>query len=555
MDFLFRQDDSAHGSFVPFAGSSGWSAEKGAGPQSDPPNIVLIFADEMAPEFIGAYGGEWETPNLDRIAETGMRFTRAYASAPMCTPSRFSVLTGLYPGRCRSGNFLEEYPPDEPYSIGWNTRLLGEQQTIAHWLGSAGYATGMVGKWHVGPVVEPVPFPDDLSLDSEEADGILGQRQAHYTKKIQSSAGFDRAASILWGNFDQPPLPQALQYHNLPWMSYGADRFIREHAGGEKPFFLYVAPTSVHGPPHQDSLSKDPSLTPGGRIPEVAAFADYRADLRDRLEGLPEWERHQRAGVRELDELVGAVLDALEEEGVRENTLVVFMPDHGIEPGKSAIYERGFLVPLMMSWPDRIPANARSESLVQSVDLAATFASVGGVDGIPEMDGVDLSPIWSDDDAKVRDTVYLESGYLRAVTDGYRKLALLRWPTEVEEQIRTGRMEVLTAFGRKQGHALISANSYPAYFAPDQFYDLVKDPFELDNRIDEPQYGAAIHYLRGELVRLLDSFRHPYPVDDTEIFQTKEYRELAERTRAVDLSSIWWIRRDHGSIDWPPAQF
>ncbi len=533
--------------------SSAFGAEVGSA--AERPNIVLIFADEMPPEYIGAYGGEWATPNLDRIAERGMRFTRAYASAPMCTPSRFAVLTGLYPGRCQSENFLKEYPPGEPYSIGWNTRLLGDQSTVADVLGEAGYVTGMVGKWHLGPMIRPEPFPDGISLDSDEADRILETRQAEYAAMIREMGGFDQATSIVWGNFDHAPLPEILQYHNLPWMTHGAVRFIREHANGVAPFFLYVAPTSVHGPPHQDSLSKNPVFTPGGRIDEVRHFADYRAALRNELEGLPVWNQHQRAGVRELDELVGEILDTLEAEDIAENTLVVFMPDHGIEPGKSAIYERGFFVPLMMCCPAHIPPNSLSESLVQSVDLPATFTSLGGVDGTFRTDGVDLTPLWQNEHPEVRQVVYLESGYFRAVSDGYRKLALLRWPMEIEDRIRSGGMEVLTAFGRKQGHGLIAANSYPAYFAPDQFYDLVEDPFELDNRIDDPRYGAALGFLRGELEARLQSFDHPYPIDRTGIFHTEEYSELAQRTRAVDLSSIWWIRRDHGSIDWPPAQF
>lgn len=519
-----------------------------------PPNIVLIFADEMAPEHIGAYGGRWPTPNLDRLAAEGMQFTRAYAAAPMCTPSRFSVLTGLYPGRCASDSFLEEYPVEAPYSIGWNTRLLGEQETIADRLRSAGYSTGMAGKWHLGSTAGVEPFPEELSLLSDEADRILSDRQAHYAERIRETAGFDQANSVVWGNFDHAPLPEILQYHNIPWITYGATQFIRERSGEEKPFFLYVAPTAVHGPPHQDSLAKDPAVTPGGRIPEVAAFAGYRDELWASIAERPVWEQHQRAGVRQVDELVGHVLDTLEAEGLREKTLIVFMPDHGIEPGKSTVYERGFHVPLLMSWPGRIPAGSRFDGLVQSVDLATTFASVAGAGERASADGVDLSPIWRQGKRRVRDFVYLESGYFRAVSDGYRKLVKLRWPEDVEAKIASGRMEVLTAFGRKQGHALIAANSYPAYFAPDQFYDLVEDPFELDNRIDEARYGAALRWMESELKNMLRSFDHAYPLERTKIFNTKAYRDVAERTRAVDLSSIWWIRRDHGSIDWPPAQ-
>ncbi|MGD9328083.1 MAG: sulfatase-like hydrolase/transferase [Cyclobacteriaceae bacterium] len=114
------------------------------------PNFIIFYSDELDPEYLSLYGDSFQTPNIDRLGQEGIKFTNAYVAAPMCTPSRFALLSGKYPGRCVHKDFLKAYPKEEPYVIAWNTYLEGSLPTIASVLSENGYFTGMAGKWHIG---------------------------------------------------------------------------------------------------------------------------------------------------------------------------------------------------------------------------------------------------------------------------------------------------------------------------------------------------------------------------------------------------------------------
>ena len=130
----------------------------------DRPNIVIMFTDELEMNDIGAYGGDIPTPNIDKLASQGLRFTRAYTPSSMCTPARFAFLTGKYPGRCTAPTFLKSNPIDQPYSIAWNTWITQDLMTLPRLLSQNGYITGMAGKWHVGHMGDKV-LPE-LNLDA-----------------------------------------------------------------------------------------------------------------------------------------------------------------------------------------------------------------------------------------------------------------------------------------------------------------------------------------------------------------------------------------------------
>jgi len=165
---------------------------------SKPPNIVVIFSDELDPSYLGCYGGSFPTPNLDQLAVEGMQFTRAYSAASMCTPSRYGLLTGQYPGRCTHPYFLNSLPADEPCSIAWNTYIDSTVQTIARQLSKNGYRTGMAGKWHLGNLSGEITF-SEVERDADPALPEIREKLQLFQKlvsdRVKNDAGFDDAAS------------------------------------------------------------------------------------------------------------------------------------------------------------------------------------------------------------------------------------------------------------------------------------------------------------------------------------------------------------------------
>ncbi len=187
------------------------------------PNILIFFSDELQFEDLGFAGGSIPTPNMDKLASEGLYFENTFTPAPMCTPSRYSVLSGRYPGRCSDAAFLESFPVSAPYNIGWNTFLDSTVQTIPRILSAHGYYTGMAGKWHVSG--EGGSFSQDLLHldDSPEDPGVnenLAEHQILVSRRVRDDAGFDVANSVMFGNFDAFPV-KALRVHNFPWIYKG----------------------------------------------------------------------------------------------------------------------------------------------------------------------------------------------------------------------------------------------------------------------------------------------------------------------------------------------
>jgi len=189
--------------------------------------------------WLHCYGGRTPTPNIDRIAEEGTRFDQMYCSASACTPSRYTYLTGHYAGRCPDPHFLAENPPDEPYSVAWNTVLNETMPSLARTLHAHGYRTGIAGKWHVGRPRRELDLPElheDDDPDDPEADAKLHLYQARLQEEVRTSGGFDYAASIVWGNNESFPVAK-LREHNLEWITQGALDFL-DSCSPDEPFFL-----------------------------------------------------------------------------------------------------------------------------------------------------------------------------------------------------------------------------------------------------------------------------------------------------------------------------
>ncbi|MDF2377706.1 MAG: sulfatase [Verrucomicrobiales bacterium] len=342
---------------------------------AEPPNLLFILADDLSWSDPGCYGNEiFETPRLDQLAAEGMRFTQAYAAAPICSASRAATLTGKTPARLGfefvvkpEAGYQEVEAPlrAPPYTLD----LPLEEITIAELLSETGYETAFFGKWHL----------------NQHYQRYLGWSPTHGPK----AQGFEVAGE----DFGSHPYSywsekEKRTFRELPQNEFVKDglteravNFIRQDH--DRPFFLMVSHFYVHDPIHtqvkwlHDHYQK--------KIP-----ADH-----PRREVLA----HYGAMVTALDHYIGQLLDALDASGLRENTLVIFTSDNGGHPNyagnaplrgsKWNLYEGGIRVPMIVRWPATIPGGTTTETPVASYDLFPTFAALAG---LPEPEGLDGIP-------------------------------------------------------------------------------------------------------------------------------------------------------------------
>lgn len=338
------------------------------------PNIVFILADDLGWADLGCYGNRFhETPNLDRLASQGVRFTDAYAACPVCSPTRASIMAGQYPARVGITDFIPgHWRPYEKLRVPINrTQYLPlEVVTLAETLKQAGYATGMFGKWHLGG--------REQSPDKQGFDDVLESNGRHF--KFTTN----------------PPREYPEDAYLAEVLTDESERFMEENR--ERPFFLYLAHFAVHIPleARKALIEKyENKAKPEGGVnnPVYAAMVEH------------------------VDQSVGRVMDKLDALGLSENTLLVFMSDNGglwqrydgqgeivtsnapLRGEKGTLYEGGIREPLIMRLPGTIEAGTECAAPVTSVDFYPTFvAAARGM--LPEgqaLDGVDLAPLLRDD--------------------------------------------------------------------------------------------------------------------------------------------------------------
>lgn len=520
-------------------------------------NFVLIYTDELQFSDLGCYGGAFPSPYIDQLAREGMLFRSAYVAASMCTPSRYSVLTGQFPGRCSAPSFMEENPVEDPCNIAWNSWITGDKETLARVLGRNGYVTGMAGKWHVGRipdhVVQPGFDPGDDPAEPE-VQLKLEEQQRIYQRMVREQAGFDYAYSVVWSNYDGHPV-EALQFHNFPWMTGGAVRFLEEQRNSRSPFFLYFTPTAIHGPNHVKDLERDVTLTPEGRDPEILRYQLDVDAIKAGMEDVPGGQKHRYAGIAQTDHAVGVILKKLEELGMADRTVVVFISDHNIEPGKATSYEKGIHVPMIVRVPG-ITSGQATGALVQNIDIYPTLLEAAAI-ALPEeytLDGQSFWDVLEDPRSDGRKHVFSENGYTRSVSDGKFKYIALRYPRNMVEQMEQGKLDHVPSYvgAWPQAHSAIAMNCYPNYFDQDQLYNLEKDPYELNNLFATMIGSEELVRLKQALGDHLSGFAHPFPLDPVPFLETPAYDDLVKKNLSYDLSAIPWLSRDHGMIRWPP---
>ena len=448
-----------------------------------PPNIVYIMADDLGIRHLGCYGGDKiDTPNIDRLAGQGVRFTQAYAGCTVCAPSRCTLMTGLHTG----------HTPMRSNDGGVPIR--DEVITLPEVLKSAGYATGGYGKWGLGEI-NTSGVPVDQGFD--EFVGYYHQIHAHFYYP-----------EYIWKNKMKWPLPGNVAGGRLPGEAKGArsqyapDEILKHslnfiRANADRPFFCYLSTIL----PHVELAVPDKELEEKyhQRFGDEEAFYEPR----EGYQGSPYPRATYAAMIEHLDRNVGKVLDLLDELGISDNTVVMFTSDNGgqgsyggagseffeffesMKPyrgSKGLLYEGGIRVPFIVRWPGKTSAGTTNDNLpLYFPDILPTMAEMAGVNALAGIDGVSIVPTLTGNDKKQKKHEYL---YWEFGSGEY------------------GRGKDLAQAARMGNYKAVRNSTSD----PMELYDLDSDPGETKNiAADKPEIAAR-------MAEILDkSHRDPPP--------------------------------------------
>ncbi|HTU90149.1 MAG TPA: sulfatase-like hydrolase/transferase [Gemmataceae bacterium] len=341
------------------------------------PNVIIILADDLGWADLGCYGSKYhKTPNLDRLAAQGMRFTDAYAACPVCSPSRAAILTGKYPARLNLTDWLPgrlDRPDQKLLRPVINQQLPAGETTLAAELRKAGYATGHVGKWHLGGKGS---LPEQHGFDVNIAGDAAGSPRSYFAPYKNNNGVFIPKLEI------------------APDGEYLTDRLTAEAVkfienNRKKPFFLYLAHYTVHIPlkAKEELIRKYKPGQPGEQGNPIYA-----------------------AMIESLDDGVGRILKKLDELKLADHTIVVLTSDNGglsvkegpntpstsnapLRAGKGYLYEGGIREPLIVRWPNVTRPGSTSDAPVCGIDLFPTILDACGVRSDVRVDGVSLAPL------------------------------------------------------------------------------------------------------------------------------------------------------------------
>lgn len=369
--------------------------------QNQKPNFILIVADDLGFADLSLNGSKQiPTPNIDKLANEGINFTQGYVSAPVCSPSRAGLLTGRNQVQFGHDNNLGGNQP------GFDPQYMGlplSETTIATRLNKLGYVTGLVGKWHLGN--EPQFHP--LKRGFDEFWGYTGGGHNYFTAKPDGK-GYDAPIECNYKT------PQTITYITDDKGDECVD-FVKRHKN--EPFFLFASFNAPHAPMQATDT-------------DLELFNHIKNEKR----------RKYCAMVYRLDVNIGKIMEAVKNEGLAENTLVVFISDNGgpvdsnasinapFNGQKGILLEGGIHVPFMMNWPTKIPAGKTYENPVISLDFAATFFELAGgkISDEVKFDGVNLMPFINGQfNEKPHETMNWRFTISAAIRDGSWKLVRL----------------------------------------------------------------------------------------------------------------------------------
>jgi len=487
-----------------------------AGPQ---PNIIVILADDMGFSDIGCYGSEIQTPNIDRLAAEGVRFTQFYNTS-RCCPTRASLLTGLYPHQAGIGHMTDDYAIPVREKLGgpaYTAKLNDHCVTIAEVLGAAGYETLMSGKWHVGNAREAWPDRRGFAHSFCVVSGAMN----YFGGGIQHANGASVMQLQLDGKLWDPP---ADGFYSTDAFTDRALQFLHERKDAARPFFLYLAYNAPHWPLHalpediakyrgkyRDGFEKNraarlqrqikeglfPNNTPLPPLDEATPQWDTLTnDQRD------EWDLRMAiyaAQVDRMDRNIGRVLDALHENGTDANTLVLFLSDNGGchekidrgQPGaplgtrnsyssyrrpwaqvsntpfrfyKHWTHEGGISTPLIVRWPGKVKAGGGFLTEPgHVVDIMATALDVAGASYPTTYSGQEITPF------EGKSLVPLFRG------EHLDRSTPIFWEHEGNRAVREGKWKLVSAFPGPWELYDLEADRTETHDLADQMPDRVRD--------------------------------------------------------------------------------
>lgn len=354
---------------------------------ADRPNIVFFLIDDMGWGDLGCYGDSFhETPNIDALARDGLRFTNAYAGAPVCSPSRAAILTGKAPARLHLTQWIPGtfYPHKKLLEAPTPLHLDLQIPTIAKMLKGAGYRTASIGKWHLGG---DGYLPEDFGFDVNVAGDDHGHPPSYF-----GPFHFHNLTGYTAQDYLTDVLTQKM------------DAIVGDLAGKHQPFFLYMAEYSVHLPLQA----------------KLAMIEKYRRKNGGKDEPDPVYA----AMIESTDIALGSLRDVLKRAGIADKTIIILTSDNGgvgfqgrklhriadnarLRAGKGFLYEGGIREPLIVYWPGVTRPNAVSDALVIGMDFMPTILNIAGVNRLPApCDGIDLTSLFHGGTPPSRDSLY-----------------------------------------------------------------------------------------------------------------------------------------------------
>ena len=334
-----------------------------------PPNVIMIIADDLGWSQIGCYGSSfYKTPNIDKLAKSGIKFMNAYSAASICSPTRAAIMTGKYPARLDLTDFIPgNTPKNKPLLTpeDWQKYLQLKELTIAEKIKSSGYSTGFYGKWHLSK--EKLP-PESLSHNPK----MQGFDESFVTYKPSK-------------NLIQIWQMENNDFHNVDTITKRGLKFIDQNK--KSPFLLILSHNTIH----------DPLIESENLIKKYEKQIDSYREENNSIIG---------AMIETLDKSVGQIIEKLKMLDLFDNTLLIFCSDNGgkhkyalqtpFKKGKGWLYEGGIRVPLIISWPKKIKKPFISHLMTSSIDFLPTILKVTNSDIVSEngYDGIDISPIF-----------------------------------------------------------------------------------------------------------------------------------------------------------------
>ncbi len=491
------------------------------------PNIVFIYADDQdfdeiepydadkfpcstgakhagitGPQSRQAYHKPMLTPNISRLAKEGAIFTRFYITSPICTPSRYSTLTGRY---CNKNPWIiQEYKQknQELQFIQWNTNMENNEDNIAKKMKSLGYSTGVVGKWHnlpwkVNNKSKPIykSLPQGGDPGNPEIKKKLAEIYDIHRSALQDGYGFDYVERIYFGNPDPHKIKQ-IRFTNLDWVVEGAVNFIDEYK--DNPFFLYVPLNLPHGHYYEQKWANvDYQICPLGKLDKAPGLMPSKESLAQRLKenNIPQ----RQAVATYIDDAVGVVIKHLESIGQLDNTAIIYSSDHQAY-GKNNLYE-GTRVPFIMRWPGKVEPGTQINSLAANIDLYSTFVNIanGTISEADNQDGQSILPLLEGNTENKRESLILECAYSKAlVTEKYKYIAN-RLPEKIQREFDAAKEDTTKKPVFWNGwttHSFKAEKMFPHYSDSDQLYDLENDLFEQDNLAGKPEHKNTLEKMK-----------------------------------------------------------